>query len=161
MTTPAPVNLPPINAKLSEHFTEKEMTFTQVRKPNVLTPEARARLKLLCEKVLEPIREHFKLPVKINSAYRAPEVNKAVGGAKNSQHMLGEAADIEILGVDNLVLAHWIANNLEFDQVISEFYVPGDPTAGWVHVSFREGNNRKQTLTVSGGKTTTGLPKVK
>jgi zinc D-Ala-D-Ala carboxypeptidase len=63
-----------------------------------------------------------------------------------SQHSEGKAADIEVVGVDNKELAEWIKNNLEFDQLILEFYRDGEPDSGWIHVSWNSGENRNQTL---------------
>ena len=65
-------------------------------------------LKLLCEKVLQPVRDHFGKGVKVNSGFRHPEVNAAVGGSRTSDHCQGQAADIEIPGVPNFELAEWI-----------------------------------------------------
>lgn len=105
------------------------------------------RLTLLCEKVLEPVRLHFGRPVRINSGYRSPELNRAIGGAAKSQHVEGRAADIEIHGVQNLDLARFIRDNLQFDQLILEAYTPGQPSSGWVHVSYRSGANRQEVMT--------------
>jgi len=148
--------------KLSANFSLREFTKSQTaaRKgiDNEAPPEVVAKLRDLCVAVLQPIRDHFGT-VTVNSGYRSPELNTAIGGSTSSQHMVGEAADIEVRA-DNLDLAHWIADNLEFDQLISECYVPGDPASGWVHVSFKEGDtNRGQLLTFNRGDGyTAGLP---
>ena len=112
-------------------------------------------LKRLAEKVLQPVRDHFAKGVKVNSGYRAPEVNAKVGGSKTSDHCKGQAADIEIPGVPNAELAQWITENLDFTQVILEFYTPGIPDSGWVHVSYDPENLKKQILTATkqNGKT--------
>ena len=104
-------------------------------------------LKRLCEKVLQPVREHFKTGVKVNSGFRHPDVNAKVGGSKTSDHCKGQAADIEIPGVANADLAQWITENLDFTQVILEFYTQGVPDSGWVHVSYDPQNLKKQSLT--------------
>ena len=104
-------------------------------------------LKRLCEKVLQPVREHFKTGVKVNSGFRHPDVNAKVGGSKTSDHCKGQAADIEIPGVPNADLAKWITENLDFTQVILEFYTQGVPDSGWVHVSYDPQNLKKQSLT--------------
>ena len=104
-------------------------------------------LKRLCEQVLQPVRDHFAKGVKVNSGFRAPEVNAKVGGSRTSDHCKGQAADIEIPGVANAELAQWITENLDFTQVILEFYTPGIPDSGWVHVSFDPANLKKQVLT--------------
>lgn len=108
-----------------------------------------ANLKVLCEKVLQPVREHYGKGVKVNSGFRHPDVNAAVGGSKTSDHCKGQAADIEIPGVANAELAQWIANNLEYTQVILEFYTQGIPDSGWVHVSYDPANLKKQQLTAT------------
>ena len=114
-----------------------------------------ANLKTLCEKVLQPVRDYFKTGVKVNSGYRHPEVNAKVGGSKTSDHCRGQAADIEIPGVPNADLAQWITENLDFTQVILEFYTQGVPDSGWVHVSYDPENLKKQALTAvkQNGKT--------
>jgi zinc D-Ala-D-Ala carboxypeptidase len=137
--------------KLSPNFSLEEMTRTSQPYPNVPGPVEVARMKAVCEYVLEPIRAHYGRPVRVNSAFRAVRVNRAVGSSDKSQHPKGEATDIEIDGVPNAELACWIKDNLEFDQLILEAYRPGVPGSGWVHVSFRIGNNRKQCLTMTMG----------
>jgi zinc D-Ala-D-Ala carboxypeptidase len=138
--------------RLSQHFTLEEMTKSQTASrrgiDNTPPPEVVENLKQLCENVLEYIRVRFGKPVNVNSGYRGPKLNKAIGGAKNSQHMTGQAADIEIAGVDNKVLFNWIKDNVEFDQLILEYYKEGVPDSGWVHVSWNPSGNRKQILTI-------------
>ena len=114
-----------------------------------------ANLKTLCEKVLQPVRDHFQRGVKVNSGFRHPEVNAKVGGSKTSDHCKGQAADIEIPGIANADLAVWIMDNLEYTQLILEFYTPGVPDSGWVHVSYDPANLKKENLTATkqNGKT--------
>jgi hypothetical protein len=114
-----------------------------------------AALKLLAEKVLQPVRDHYGKGVKVNSGYRSPESNAAVGGSKTSDHCKGQAADIEIPGVANAELAQWIMDNLDYTQLILEFYTPGIPDSGLVHVSYDPNNLKKQELTATkvAGKT--------
>lgn len=143
--------------KLSKHFSLAELTVSPTAKrlglSNVPTQEHIANMTYVCEKILEPVRAHFGKPVQINSSYRAPLVNKAVGGSKTSQHVNGQAIDFEVPGVDNRVVADWVADNLEFDQVILEFYTKGDKNSGWVHASIkREGKNRRQRLIAAKSK---------
>jgi hypothetical protein len=104
-------------------------------------------LRLLCEKVLQPVRDHYGKGVKVNSGYRSPESNAAVGGSKTSDHCKGMAADIEIPGVANADLAQWIMDNLEYTQLILEFYTPGIGDSGWCHISYDPNNLKKQELT--------------
>ena len=108
-----------------------------------------ANLKRLAEKVLQPVRDHYQKGVKCNSGYRAPAVNQKVGGSPTSDHCKGQAADIEIPGVANADLAKWITENLEYTQLILEFYTPGVPDSGWVHVSYDPANLKKQNLTAT------------
>lgn len=136
---------------LSPHFTLAELTRTSQPFANDPGPVETQALKTLCEAVLEPVRAHFGKPVRVNSGYRSPRVNAAVGSKPTSQHAKGEAADIEIDGVSNAELAKWIRDNLVFDQLILEAYRPGVPGSGWVHVSYRKGRARKSVLTMTMG----------
>lgn len=136
---------------LSPHFTLREFLKSQAAArrgiDNIPTELAVANMRELCQFVLEPIRAKFGTVV-ISSGFRSPRLNKAIGGAPTSQHMTGEAADIEVPGVPNDVIARWIVAKLDFDQVIREFSVPGDPMSGWVHVSYRNrAMNRHSILT--------------
>jgi hypothetical protein len=146
--------------KLSPDFSLHELTKseTALRLGLDNTPgEAEIEsLRLLCEKVLQPVRDHFGKGVKVNSGYRSPESNAAVKGSKTSDHCFGRAADIEIPGVANADLAQWIMDNLDYTQLILEFYTPGIPDSGWVHVSYNPEKLIKQelTATVVAGKTT-------
>ncbi len=147
--------------KLSKNFSLAEMTKSQtaLRKgiDNTPTEEEIAKLKLLCKHVLQPVRNHFGKPVTINSGFRCLKLNRAVGSKSTSQHRKGEAADIEIPGVSNKRLATWIKKNLDFDQLILEFYSEDDPRAGWVHVSYVGEDNRKSVLTIGKDGTRAGL----
>ena len=146
--------------QLSEHFNLKEFTKseTAIRKRIDNTPNSvhATNLKAVCEKILEPVRNHFGKPVRINSGYRGPALNAAVGGSSKSQHCNGEAVDFEIDGLPNPELAKWVSENCDFDQIILEFYDPKEgPNSGWVHASYSAGKNRKQKLTAvtENGKT--------
>jgi hypothetical protein len=145
---------------LSANFTLKELTksdtATRLGLDNTPDEQALENLKTLCEMVLQPVRDHYGKSVTVNSAYRSPESNAAVGGSKTSDHCKGMAADIEIVGVANADLAQWIMDNLEYTQLILEFYTPGIPDSGWVHVSYDPNNLKKQELTATkvAGKTT-------
>ena len=144
---------------LTANFTLSEMikSETALRHNMDNTPGEKEieNLKRLAEKVLQPIRDHYQKGVKCNSGYRAPAVNQKVGGSPTSDHCKGQAADIEIPGVANADLAKWITENLEFTQVILEFYTQGVPDSGWVHVSYDPQNLKKQALTAvkQNGKT--------
>ena len=145
--------------QLTKNFSLHELTKseTALRYDMDNTPGAVeiANLTDLAGKVLQPIRDHYGKGVKVNSGFRHPEVNAKVGGSKTSDHCKGQAADIEIPGVPNAELAEWIKDNLEFRQLILEFYTVGIPDSGWVHVSFVAGDNKKQVMTATkqNGKT--------
>ena len=145
--------------KLSANFTLSELTKSQtaVRKNIKNEPSTAhvANLIHLAETVLQPVRDHFGKPVVISSGYRSPELCEAIGSSAKSHHAKGEAADFEIPGVDNMQLATWINKNTDFDQLILEFYEPGDPNSGWVHCSAVREGSRAQVLKASkvGGRT--------
>ena len=145
-----------LTANFSLHEMSKSETAMRMGFDNTPDDEATESLRILCEKVLQPIRDHYGKGVKVNSAYRSPESNAAVKGSKTSDHCFGRAADIEIPGVANADLAQWIMDNLEYTQLILEFYTPGIPDSGWVHVSYDPNNLKKQELTATkvDGKTT-------
>jgi hypothetical protein len=144
-----------LTANFSLHELSKSETALRLGLDNTPDDEATENLRLLCEKVLQPVRDHYGKGVKVNSAYRSPESNAAVGGSKTSDHCNGMAADIEIPGVANADLAQWIMDNLDYTQLILEFYTPGIPDSGWVHVSYDPNNLKKQELTATkvAGKT--------
>lgn len=137
--------------KLSKNFSLQEFTKSQTALrlglDNTPQGEHLEAAQALFENVVQPVRDHFG-PTVINSGYRGPALNEAVGGSATSQHCKGEAADIEVPGVANKDLAEWIRDNMDYDQLILEFYDPEIPDAGWVHVSYKaDGSNRKQDLT--------------
>lgn len=131
--------------KLSEHFSKAEFehsnTAIQRGISNVMDSGQTQKAIDLCVNVLEPLRAHVGAPIKLNCGYRSPLVNKAVGGAKTSQHILGEAADLDLHSRELFI---WIKDNLEYDQII--FEMGTEENAGWFHVSYRKGRNRKQAL---------------
>jgi hypothetical protein len=144
-----------LSTNFSLHELSKSETALRMGFDNTPDEEATENLRLLCEKVLQPVRDHYGKGVKVNSAYRSPESNAAVGGSKTSDHCKGMAADIEIPGVANADLAQFIMDNLDYTQLILEFYTPGIPDSGWVHVSYDPNNLKKQELTATkvAGKT--------
>jgi len=139
-----------MNKQLSEHFHLDEFTRsnTALRKgiSNVPGAQEYFNIQLLCNKVLEPIRLYWNKPVIITSGFRSEKLNKAIGGATESQHIKGKAADIEIMGVDNKELFRWISNTQDIDQIILEYYKDGKTNSGWVHVSWSKFGNRNQKL---------------
>lgn len=144
-----------LTANFSLHELCKSETALRLGLQNEPDEAQIAALTVLAEKVLQPVRDHFGKGVKVNSGLRVPEVNAAVGGSRTSDHCKGQAADIEIPGVPNADLAQWIVDNLDFTQVILEFYTQGIPDSGWVHVSYDPQNLKKQALTAvkQAGKT--------
>ena len=147
---------------ISRHFTLREacrsMTADRCGIDNTAPPKIAKNLVLVAEHILEPIRHYFDIPFSPSSWYRCLELNKTIGSKSTSQHVKGQAVDIEIPSISNLKLAQWINHNLDFDQLILEFYKKDDPMAGWVHVSYvSPEDNRREVLTI--GKTTlVGLP---
>ena len=103
------------------------------------------KLKALCENILQPVRDHFGR-VKVTSGFRSEQLCLKIGSSVNSQHAKAEAADFECVGVDNAELFDWIKNNLSPDQLILEFYNPGEPNSGWIHCSWIEGTPRASYL---------------
>ena len=137
--------------KLTENFSLNELTKSQTaeRKGIDNTPgtEHQENLKSLCEMILQPIRDHFGQVVSVSSGYRSPELCVAIGSSTQSQHAKGEASDFEIFGISNKKLADYIDQNLDYDQLILEYWKGEDePNSGWVHCSYTNGNNRKQYL---------------
>ena len=139
---------------LSDHFSLAEFTKSQtaIRKGIKNDPNDAAieNMRLLCENILEPVRQHYAIPFTLNSGFRCLALNEAVGSSSRSQHVTGQAADFEIPTIANKDLAHWIMDNLDYDQVLLEFYKEGDPSSGWVHCSYDNGNNRKQAKKFDG-----------
>jgi zinc D-Ala-D-Ala carboxypeptidase len=146
---------------LTRSFTLEELKKSQTALNRGLNnepgPGVIENLRALCENVLQPVRDHFDFPVSIVSGYRSANVNRAVGGTYNSQHMIGQAADIEIYGVHNADVWRFILT-LDFDQVIAEHLKKDNPNAGWIHVSYAGSKNRKEALScVSAGTYERGL----
>lgn len=133
---------------ISKHITLKEAisspTAVRLGISNAPDKETLERMKKVAERCFEPLREWYGKPIRINSFYRSPELNKAIGGSETSQHSFGEAIDIDA-GNENKKLFDWIINNLDFDQVISEFGTNDFPE--WIHISYTERKpNRNQVL---------------
>jgi hypothetical protein len=138
---------------ISKHITLAEAikseTAVKLKIDNKPTVEHLEAMKVLAEAVFEPLRKHFGKPIGISSFYRSPEINKRIGGSSTSQHMLGEAMDIDANiynnGITNAQIFNFIKNNLDFDQLIWEFGTDKEPQ--WVHVSYtKKRKNRKQIL---------------
>ena len=136
--------------QLSENFSLLELTKSQTatRKgiDNAPSPEHQENLKLLCTHILQPVRDRFERIVSVSSGYRSEELCLAIGSKTTSQHAKGQAADFEIYGLSNKELGDWIHKNLDYDQLILEYWKKEDPNSGWVHCSFNLQGNRKQYL---------------
>lgn len=149
------------NQKLSNNFYLSEFvnsqTASRMNIPNIPDENAISNLKLLCQKVLQPTRDYFGKPVIISSGFRCQKLNQLIGGSKISQHILGEAADFEIYGIPNYDVAQWIHKNLNYDQLILEFYSGGN--SGWIHSSYSKNRMRNQELTINRNGTFNGLKK--
>jgi len=136
--------------KLSKNLTLKEAikSNTATRKGIDNTPDQWAinNLKAVAENIFQPIRDHFGVPIGVSSGFRGKDLNKAIGGSKYSQHMIGEALDLDadMYGkVTNSEIFNYVKNNLEWDQMIWEFGDDEEPN--WVHISYKDdGPNRKQ-----------------
>jgi hypothetical protein len=144
------VKIPSYNGHLTKNFGYQEMikssTADRLGISNDASREHVINLVNLCNFILQPVREEFGV-IRINSGYRSPALNKAVGGSKTSQHCNGQAADFESFSTPNPDLALWITKNLDFDQIILEFYDGVDPNSGWVHCSYNLMGNRRKILT--------------
>jgi len=138
--------------QLSKNFSLAEMTksqtATRMGMDNNPSEDEVENLRLLCERVLQPVRDHFNHVVTISSGYRNELLSKKIGSSSTSQHCAGEAADFEIFGTPNNEVSDWIKENLMFDQLILEYWEPGQPNSGWIHVSYKKeiNSNRKEYL---------------
>lgn len=134
---------------MSKYFTIEELCHSDTANArgidNTPTEEVKENLEALIENVLDPVREWYGKPIYVNSGYRCPELNKAVGGVNNSQHVNGQAADIDVFDEkENKKIFDYIVNYLNFDQCLWE------NNGAWIHVSYkREGGNRKQVLSLN------------
>ena len=146
--------------RISKHLSLKEAirsnTATRLEIKNEPRELDLIRMIEIAEKVFEPLREWVGGPIKVNSFYRSPELNSAIGGSKNSQHCIGCALDIDdTFGhKTNAQMFDYIKNNLDYDQIIWEF--GDDDNCDWVHVSYiSEDANRRRLLkaTKINGKT--------
>ena len=133
--------------RISKHISYKEAVGSNYAKQkgikNKPNEDQVENMKLLAEKVFEPLREWVDAPIRVNSMFRSLELNTALKGSKTSSHMKGEAMDITSMGgKSNLEMFHYIKDNLCFDQLIWEF----GKEPKWLHVSYNKDNNRQQVL---------------
>lgn len=136
--------------KLSEHFNLKEFEFSskaiELKICNKASDEVIINLKLMCVNLLEVLRKELDCPIKISSGYRCHDLNKVVGGANNSKHIYGQAADIYADKYSAIGLYNYIKENkkmFDYDQLIYE----KSGIKSWVHVSYvNKEINKKQDL---------------
>ena len=153
--------------QITANFSLDEMTKSQtaLRKGinNMPDPIHLHNLHGLCHNILQPVRQNFGRPVTVSSGFRSIELCLAIGSSSASQHAKGQAADFEVIGIDNKEVAEWIRDNLDFDQLILEFYNEGEPQSGWIHCSyagtdeFGIEHNRKAVLRYDGKKYMNGF----
>ena len=153
--------------QITANFSLDEMTKSQTALRNGINnmpdPIHLHNLHGLCHNILQPVREHFGRPVTVSSGFRSVELCLAIGSSSASQHAKGQAADFEVIGIDNKQVAEWIRDNLDFDQLILEFYNEGEPQSGWIHCSyagtdeFGIEHNRKAVLRYDGKKYMNGF----
>lgn len=132
---------------ISKYVSYKESIVSSTGLPNVPTDAEIANMQYVAQNIFDRVRERFGKPIGITSFFRCYAVNKKVGGATTSQHMAGEAIDINahlLGGLTNAEIFHYIKDNLEFDQLIWEFGDSKEPA--WVHVSLKRGLNRRKIL---------------
>ncbi len=148
--------------RLSAHFFLHELTRSQLAARHGLEnyPDSVVidNLTALCREALEPLRRHFGRPIHPTSGYRSRAVNRLLGSSDNSQHCRGEAVDFEIAGIANIDVATHIEAHMRFDQLILEYPQANRPQAGWIHLSFTRGRNRRSVLTRLKSGYRQGLP---
>lgn len=136
--------------ELSKNFTLNELIksqeATRLGIDNTPNEEQIKNLKILCEKILQPLRDYYGMPLSISSGYRSATLCEAIGSSAKSQHTKGQAADFEIFGIPNKEIADFIVENFDYDQCILEFWNENEPNSGWVHCSYSLNANRKQYL---------------
>ena len=135
---------------ISKYITYLEAVTSQTAERNgilnVPSPESIINMQLVALRVFDPVRVHFNKPIRVSSFFRGLLLNKAVGGAKSSQHVKGQAIDMQgTNGLTNKQIFEYVKDNLDFDQLIWEFGNKNNPA--WVHVSYvSKEKNRKQVL---------------
>jgi len=147
--------------QLSEHFSLQELTKSSTAErrgiANEPDDEAVENLIMVCETILEPVREQYGIPFIPNSGFRCLELNRAIGSSDRSQHTTGEAVDFEVPSISNREVALWVQENCKFDQLILEFYKEGDPSSGWVHCSYVIDGDNRNSARIFDGKTWSDL----
>ena len=138
---------------ISKHISDKEgvysRTATRLDIDNTPTKEHKENMIKLAEEIFEPLRAYVGGPIKINSFFRGEPVNTAIGGSKRSQHMKGQALDLDdTFGhKTNAEMYHYIKDNLDFDQMIWEFGTDKNPN--WLHISWVSHRPNRKKLTIA------------
>lgn len=132
---------------LTENFTLNELVYSATAEKNKIdnrpSVQVVANLKALCENVLQPLRNALGCPIVITSGFRCAFLNKKVGGQSNSQHLIGQAADLVVPQKNLKDVFNYIKSHLNYDQLLYEY----SKTDKWIHVSYRnDGHNRKQAI---------------
>jgi len=147
--------------QISDHFTLSELTKSSTAERMGIANEPGSmeveNLIMVCDQILEPVRNHYGIPFAPNSGFRCLELNRAIGSSGNSQHVKGEAVDFEVPGIANKEVAIWVMENCEFDQLILEFYKEDIPDSGWVHCSYTIENDNRKSARVFDGRHWTAL----
>ena len=142
--------------QISDHFTLSELTKSSTAERLGIANEPGSmeveNLIMVCDQVLEPVRNHYGIPFAPNSGFRCLELNRAIGSSGNSQHVKGEAVDFEVPGIPNKDVALWVKDNCEFDQLILEFYKEEIPDSGWVHCSYTISKENRKSARVFDGR---------
>lgn len=139
--------------KISNNITFKEAVFsnTAIKNniPNIPGDEEMRAMEIVADKIFQPVRDHFGVSIYISSFFRSKELNKRIGGSSTSDHMRGQAIDMDadVYGViTNAQIFNFIKENLEFNQLIWEYGTDENPN--WVHASYVEGSNKNEVLKV-------------
>lgn len=132
-----------ISKHISYNEATRSQTATRLKIDNTPSQEVLEAMELVAEKCFEPLRDWYAKPLTVSSFFRCEKLNKKTGGSATSQHVKGEAIDIDTGDKDNnMLIFDWLKDNVEFDQLINEY------DYSWVHVSYSKRKNRKQILIV-------------
>lgn len=133
------------NEPLSKHFSLKDLCFTGLKVPNKPEdPEVIHRLRYLAETILEPVQAHFRRRIIVHSGFQSAELSKLLPGGiyRGNPHQLGQAVDFRVEGFSNWEVANWMANQLDFDELMLEHFVAGVANSGWIHCATGQFNRR-------------------
>ena len=145
--------------QLSDHFSLRELTKSSTaERLGIANEPGPAEVEnMVCETILQPVRENYGIPFVPNSGFRCLELNRSIKSSDTSQHVTGQAVDFEVPGIANKEVALWVMENCEFDQLILEFYKEGIPDSGWVHCSYTLARDNRKSARIFDGKTWSDL----